>query len=265
MRSKKNFSLAPRKPGGTLPVTLYAMPTPTSPCRPLPLTVPGFRPRRPAPAFTLIELLVVIAIICVLASLLLPAVAHVRMMADQTKCTSNLRQVVAATILAAGANGGRCPRMIELSSDPWYAYIGPDNAGSVPPPHSQPPWVGAVLGPYIGGSTGNILNVLQCPAAQKNATQSWLQGTANANYYYNVFYAQNRMPQFGGSRAMLFFDSTWQGWPASNYSHSPGTGAYLQVGYYDGHVAAMTYATFQSLNVADETASRFFEQGWIEQ
>lgn len=64
-------------------------------------------------AFTLIELLVVISIIAILASLLLPALARARAIANQAKCMSNLRQISLASRIWAEDYNGRFPWQVD--------------------------------------------------------------------------------------------------------------------------------------------------------
>lgn len=59
------------------------------------------------PAFTLVELLVVIAIIALLMSILMPALARVRVQAKAVLCQSNLKQMAAAFDMYTSDNDGR--------------------------------------------------------------------------------------------------------------------------------------------------------------
>jgi prepilin-type N-terminal cleavage/methylation domain-containing protein len=61
----------------------------------------------PSGAFTLIELLVVIGLVAVLATMLVPASAHIRPASQAIQCQNNLRQLANAWKMYAEDNGGR--------------------------------------------------------------------------------------------------------------------------------------------------------------
>jgi len=76
--------------------------------------------------FTLIELLVVIAIISLLAAMLLPVVGHANMVAKQSACMSNMKQIGIATFLYCDDNHGHLPEhgynLPQISLNRGYAW-----------------------------------------------------------------------------------------------------------------------------------------------
>ncbi len=213
-----------RRPGLRLPVTFTAMKR--FACADSSPRKPGKRPVSHR-AFTLVEMLVVISIIAVLAALLFPVVGIMQKKGYQTACISNLRQVVVAANLAANDNDGKFPNMHGYDWEP----------GAI--------WIADALAPYDGGAVGNNPpKVLRCPATEKNIAESWLQQPQYAHYRFNYLYGQNKRPQ-SASAAMLFFDTTYLDWTPTQYSHSPGGGAFLNAGYADGHVSSLSYSQYQ--------------------
>ncbi len=80
-------------------------------------------------AFTLVELLCVIAILALLANLIFPSLQNARNKALSIACSSNMRQIGVAVLLAAGDNDGRYPMIEGEPNGPNSTY--PPGSGAV--------------------------------------------------------------------------------------------------------------------------------------
>jgi prepilin-type N-terminal cleavage/methylation domain-containing protein/prepilin-type processing-associated H-X9-DG protein len=135
-------------------------------------------------AFSLVELLVVIGIIAVLIALLLPALSAARHSANQTRCQSNLNQLITALMLYVQNNNDW---MVNYE---WErTYTSGNGYGSMPPydPYTwlnYPGWAdvfpsdSSILGQYTDPQYGSCYNpnspVSQIWGRVPNINSPWL-------------------------------------------------------------------------------------------
>ncbi|MFA6289971.1 MAG: prepilin-type N-terminal cleavage/methylation domain-containing protein [Opitutaceae bacterium] len=131
---------------------------------------------RSSTGFTLIELLTVIAIVGILIAIMFPVIGTMRERAHDSKCKSNLRQLVTAYLLYAQDNRGKVVTdelRKENETDP------PD-----PPPSSWP----QKLDPYINRVfTTKLYEIYKCPSLPEDPTRLWYNADYSANMHGAVY------------------------------------------------------------------------------
>lgn len=135
-------------------------------------------------AFTLMELLVVVAVIGVLASLLLPSLAHSKSQAQGAYCQNNTRQLVVGCIMYCDDNYGYFPyNLVASNADTNINWAGGVLDWEATPDNTNTAYLtGGALGPYLHGSS----EAFRCPS---DTVLSGLQrglGWANRDRTYSM-------------------------------------------------------------------------------
>ncbi len=153
------------------------------------LTQPSSAPKR---AFTLIELLVVVAIIALLIAIMLPGLAGVRERARQTRCASNLRQLITGWMLYANDYQERAMPLAywqaqDIADGEQIFWYGSHGTSTRPPDHQR-----GFIAPYLSGGLFER-SVFECPSQPwgtyrpqgPNARDvRWITTTYGYNGYY---------------------------------------------------------------------------------
>jgi prepilin-type N-terminal cleavage/methylation domain-containing protein/prepilin-type processing-associated H-X9-DG protein len=211
-------------------------------------TPPMPHPRRQG--FTLIELLTVIAIIGILAAILIPVVGSVRASAHRSACSSNLRQIMAATLLYIGDNKNNLPQVLGPTA------LGADRRWAV----QIQRYVS-----HVSAQTNDPLTLFRCNADQIARTGGNAGPGSVCSYGLNILVhvngdAANSTPKsyskIAAPSRTILLGEVWNADNTVAHSLSMGSGGSFLADYHqdkganyafaDGHVSFLTVAAVKA-------------------